>query len=808
MTIPTTAFANAVLANVQAKQPAEASLYQKMFGIWSGAPNAASAVPIANSSYCNSIVLSGFNPNTQNCAARFDTSAGALGSEWILAGRVDQKIGDKDVVFYRYKLDHGLQPTTISLINPNFNALSNQPEYDNQLTETHIFGPSMTNEFKGSASHYVAIFSQSEPLASNTFPVGIVTSGAVPFTSFGAQYDFPQGRDITQYQFIDDFALIRGKHNMKFGENFRRYDVSDQNFFFNYPGVYFGYVTAGLQNFANGLAYQYRKTLNAASDVPIAMWGMGVYAQDEWNVRSNLKLTLTLRVEHNSNPVCQFNCFADFNGPWQGLPSVTSAAPGNVPYSSDIATGLHQAYPSTDGLDYAPRFGFNWSPGKSNKWVVGGGFGLFYDNPAAGLVDDLLANPPSSVAIRVRPSAGVLPFDPGPNGGAAIWQASANSFSLSQTYSQISASLKVLGAVFAAPAFTSLQGNIASPRWQEWNLQVQRQLSNSMALTVNYVGNHGIHLPYTNSWANAFDLYGIYPGVKGIPASAPVPNYGQVSLVQFGAISDYNGMTVTLTKRFSRWFSTHLNYTWSHNLDEASNGGVFTYGDSQTLSQINPTSLRANNYGNSDYDIRHNFNADWVVTPTPQMSNPFLRQLLNGWSWSGKWYWRSGLPFSIEDGNWNGGLGNGGGVILATPIGGGAAQTSCGSGNIQNLDGTGTPCLNPNVFLNSGAASFNNFTAWSPQTRNQFRGPHYFNVDMNLHRNFKLPFREGMNLGIGVQAFNVFNHPNFSLPDNGLGDSTFGLIGGTVNAPVSPYGSFLGFDSSVRVVQLTARITF
>lgn len=81
-----------------------------------------------------------------------------------------------------------------------------------------------------------------------------------------------------------------------------------------------------------------------------------------------------------------------------------------------------------------------------------------------------------------------------------------------------------------------------------------------------------------------------------------------------------------------------------------------------------------------------------------------------------------------------------------------------------------------------------------------------FNTDLNLYRNFSIT--ERVRLGIGVQAFNVFNHPNFATPDAGLGDSTFGTISGMVNSPTSPYGTFLGFDSSVRVVQLSGKIVF
>ncbi len=101
---------------------------------------------------------------------------------------------------------------------------------------------------------------------------------------------------------------------MKVGANFRRYDVSDHNFFYNNPLVYFGNGNDDLSAFANGLAFQYRRALNFASDVPIAMWGLGVYGMDEWRVTDHFKLTLAMRAEHNSNPVCNYNCFANYEG--------------------------------------------------------------------------------------------------------------------------------------------------------------------------------------------------------------------------------------------------------------------------------------------------------------------------------------------------------------------------------------------------------------------------------------------------------------------------------------------------------------
>jgi hypothetical protein len=213
------------------------------------------------------------------------------------------------------------------------------------------------------------------------------------------------------------------------------------------------------------------------------------------------------------------------------------------------------------------------------------------------------------------------------------------------------------------------------------------------------------------------------------------------------------------------------------------------------------------NKGNSDYDIRHQLSADFVYSPTLHFANRLMQGALAGWQFSGKLTWRSGLPFSIVDNNWNGAIANGGGTILAQPIAGVSGQTSCGE-SAASPSGSGTPCLNAAAFVNTGAATWNNYTEWPTQSRNQYRAPHFFDFDMNLYKNFKI--KEKVDFALGLQAFNLFNHPNFGAPDNGLGDSTFGQITGPtgVSTPTSPYGTFLGFDSSPRLVQITGKIKF
>ena len=822
--VPTSAFASATLSHIAAVQPAELPTYKTLFNLFANAKGASTAVPtpLSSGGGCGDLVagaLPGFDPTTTPCTALFQATPTALSTQWILSARVDQNISDNDKMFFRYRMDRGLQATQLDPISSNFNASSNQPSYDGQFQETHIFNPHLTNAFTAAASHYQAIFEQDAAKVASTFPYAFITSGTVNLGwdlgagayGFNLQEAFPQGRNITQYQFIDDISWNRGNHNFKFGANFRRYDVSDHNFFYTNPRVYFGYSGSGMTEFVNGLAYQYRQADNIASNVPVAMWGLGFYGQDEWNVTQTLKLTLALRLERNSNPVCQTNCFANFASNWYTLPSVLAGAgASDVPYNKDIASNLHSAFPAVDKLDVSPRFGFSWSPRGVNTLVVSGGFGLFYDAPPAGLLDNTdLVNPPVSTTFRVRPSGGTPAFDPGPNGSAAIWQTSAaafqHGFTSGQTYSQIAANLTAMGVAFAPPAFTSSAGTLHAPRWQEWNLQVQKEIDRKTAVTINYVGNHGIWIPYANSWLNAWDQYGIFGGVAGIAATAPVPNYGTVTQYQSGAVSNYHGMTLSLRRQMSHWVSGLFSYTWSHNLDEGSNGGVFTYGDS-TLGQINPLSLRANNYGNSDYDVRHSLSANFVVTPKPKFDNKFLAHVASDWTWSGKMFYHTGLPFTVFDGNWA--LGNGGPAgIPALPLIGGATpgQSSCGGAN-AGVSGTQPGCLNPDAFLNSASDTFTGYPSWSTQRRNQYRGPGYFDMDMSLFKNVKLT--EMFTFSIGAQAFNVFNHPNFNNPDSTLGDSTFGQITSMVVAPTSPYGTFLGFDSSPRVLQVSAKLTF
>ena len=291
------------------------------------------------------------------------------------------------------------------------------------------------------------------------------------------------------------------------------------------------------------------------------------------------------------------------------------------------------------------------------------------------------------------------------------------------------------------------------------------------------------------------------PGCRWLP---PDPRFGTVTEYHSAAVSNYNGFSASFTRRFSAGFQFQASYTWSHALDEISNGGFLRYNfntNNGVLNQLDPTNLRRN-YGNADYDTRHYFSANYVWdVPIKKLARRGPDALLNGWQLSGTIFARSGLPFSVTDGNAIGVLGGqnyatlGGDLVLANWNG--LGSTSCSS----SANNPATPCLN---LANFSPAT----TGFGQQRRNQFYGPHYFNTDMAIMKNFPFPHFEGARISVGAQFFNLFNHPNFDQPVQDIASPQFGSIVATVSSPTSIIGSFLGGDASPRLIQLTARITF
>ena len=543
----------------------------------------------------------------------------------------------------------------------------------------------------------------------------------------------------------------------------------------------------GQTDFYNGIAYQTRQRFPSRSTQPVALWGLGIYAQDEWKVKPNLTLTLALRAEKNSNPVCQTDCGSLLNGSFNNLLAAGQLSP-TTPYNSIIQAGRHQLYRATDTINWAPRFGFAWSPVGPNT-VFRGGFGIFEDAFPAVAADQFMLNLPGLVEERITATpwgdttTSNSPYIQGANSAAAIM----SGFSQGASYS----TLKTTPG-FRAPLYHNQIGTFHTPYYEQWSFGFQQALGNKTSLSVGYVGNHGVHIPIYNEGLNAYNR-----ALAPLPTTVPTPIFTAFEQYSSSGISNYNGITSSISQRAAYGLSFQASYTWSHANDDVSNGGIAAtpYNASQSFGsltyQVNPTCLTCNNYGNADYDIRNSFNASYVWQMPYKFSNSFVNGAFGGWQISENFFWRSGLPLTVIDGNTA--IANYGPSNTVATVLDGAGQQGCVNGNSQ--------CLNPNSF---GAT---NLTGTFPtQRRNSYRGPHFFDSDFTIGKNFKLTERFVFNFT--TNFYNVFNHPNFTNPDLNLADGTFGQITTTTAPPTGPYGSFFTGLPSGRIVQFAGKITF
>lgn len=764
---------------------AEAPVIQTIFNQYNNAPGYANATPATD---------------VNGDAVQFNGTAGNFTHEYLITGRIDQVLGTNDRLFGHFNVDKGVQATFTSLLNPLFNAQSPQPQYQGQLNETHTFSPNITNQFLFALIYYRAIFTNTNQAAANQIvPYTLVwlngslgTNTATGFVG-GENYVWPQGRNVTGYQFADDLSFNRGAHTIKVGWSFRRDDVTDFD-----PSVRSvtpeNYATAA--SFGAGQATRFRQSFPLRPTQPVALYGEGWYVQDQWKLRPNFTLTYGLRFEHNSNPVCITNCFSNVAG--SSFLGMTTPTATDTPYNKQINSGLHQAFYDFQKIALEPRIGFAWLPfGSDSKTTVRAGFGMFADTFPGVIADSMLTNPPTSVPFYPHQAAGsYFQLDSAQPGSGANAVVAANAafqaaYANGGTFNTISAAVPG----FAAPSFTSAVHSVKYPTYEEYSLAIEQQVTRSTVVSVSYVGNHGYHEPVSDDNIQA-------SGLPGLPDATPNGAFGIVTEVSTGASSNYNGLIASVVDR-RKWLSLQLNYAYSHALDEISNGGISAFGNN-VAAPNNPYNL-SQNYGNADYDTRHYISGSYLLT-VPYFHGPHL--LTDGWQISGTVFHSTGIPFSVVDSGTPDGYGSA--SIFATQL---TSNVGNHCGGAKYAGANAVPC----AFAVSGnsSAGFANFdyvSGVNVQHRNQFFGPGYTDTDLSLTKGFAIPHWEGSSLRLGAQFFNVLNHPNFAQPVNdvesGSGPGGLGTITGTVNTPTSILGSFLGGDASPRLIQLKATFSF
>jgi hypothetical protein len=809
---------DAVTGSVYTPAPQLVPFYQNMFSLYdntSGTPLAVLGCPFNS----DGASVSGNPPNGNGCANRQSISHSSDDHEQVQTVRVDYNINPKDMAWFRFQADTGVQAAYTDPINPLFNSVSPQPLYSFAAGYTRVFSQNLVNYFNPAFSWYESLFGPNnfqKTLAA--FPIVLQGSGAnAPFTTIGGlDNTWVQGRHASRIFLNDNLAWSHGAHELRFGTNTRILRLNDYDFGEgSVPTV--AYTT--LAQFIYGVASTAAETFPQDANEPFNFLNLDLYAQDTWKITPKLTWTFGLRDTFNSNPLNPHDQIARLRSSFDAISHDV-----NEPLDAAIQTHLGNVFSSTPIAILQPRTALAWQ--FEPKTVLRSGFGVFSDILPGSVADLVGVNPPYVRTFQggLLGTAGGTTIAPGVPGSAVDADAAANQrFAASFSQGELSCASPLANPAACLPpvAITAVPtGELHAPYFMEWSLGLEHQFGTTGSLQAQYVGTRAVNQPYSTQ-VNGYQTvcHGCFAPFPYLQPSDP--RFGAVTQLSTGANSHYHGLQLTAMKHLGHGLQGQLNYTWSHCLDTVSNGGFLQFSSGGILSPL-PGELNRD-YGSCDYDIRHNLDGQYVYALPIKVRSEYFRQALNGWQISGAVFWHSGVPFSVlstpysADGN---GIVQGSGAQFASVIPGvplyehhpipGVTQ----AGTIQ--------WLNPNAFVSAVDPSIGACNGGdSPQNcqfgslaRNALRGPDFSWNDFYLTKWF--PVTEHVKLRIEAQFFNVFNHPNFALPSVVLAgipgkpstQTGFGALTYTTSPPTGLLGVGLGGDSSPRMIALHARLEF
>jgi hypothetical protein len=808
VSVPSPQFEQYTLAHVPA---ASVPLYQDIFNLYNNAPGINRAVAVTNGtgllqdgngnlgcghqktfpgSYLNGPGSGQFGVNVP-CALAFGTNASSVNTESFVSGRLDETINDKQRLYFRISDDWGLQASSTSPLSSVFNRQSYQPWIIPQINYTYVLTPRLVNNFILSGNWYSVISGVPNFQAALALvPEGVtISDGGANGGGFAAiSPALPTGRRGQQYQVIDDLSWTHGRHAIGVGINHRANRVTDTSIA---SGSEVGaYTFSDLEDFAIGkvnstnTGSKFTQSFPLLAAAHIRLHSLNLYAQDEWAIRNNVKLTFGIRLEQNGNPSCLEKCFSKFNTPFLGSAYQAGAS---VPYNSTIVTGQAYAFPQMEGFIAEPRFGAVVSPFGPHGPVVRGGVGLFANSPAGSVAASVFANSPNKFSPNVSFGTVGLASDSASAVSAAILsdQVFQQGFAQGDTLAQFQTAL---GKVpFAAPSFYSTPQNYKTIKVVEWSLEIEQPIGAYDVLALTYAGNHGYDEPETNADVNGYIASASrYPnGFSGLPTAIPDPRFSTVTALLESGYSNYDGLTAQFRHAFHHSLQGKVFYTWSHAL--------------QLGTVYNPYDL-SYGYGNTSFDTRHNLTGD-LLWNSPRLHQRYLQAIAGGWTIGAKLYLYSGRPFSATNSQIPGNLSSTfGGTILADLLTPGLLGIHCTDVNAR--------CFSPTAFAATSVSAANpnvqtNFGNIQP---NSFWGPGFFNISTQVTKT--IPVRERAAVQIGASAFNLLNHPSFAVPNGNVTSGSFGLITSTVSSPTSIYGTGQGAIVSGRVLVVLAKINF
>jgi hypothetical protein len=831
-TVPTPAFQNYVLDQLprggvnsitgSTYQPAPqlVPFYQKLFALYgntAGTPLAVLGCPFNS----GGVVAAGNPPNGNGCANRQSVSHSSDDREQVQTARIDYNINTNNMAWFRFQSDTGLQAAYTDPINPIFNAISPQPLYSFASGYTHVFSGHLVNYFNPAFSWYASLFGPADfdqTLAA--FPIVLQGSGSnAPFTPLGGlDNTWVQGRRAARFFINDNLAWTVGSNEFRFGTNARILRLNDYDFG---EGVVPLVTYNTLPQFIYGVASTASETFPLADSQPYHFLNLDFYAQDTWKLTHSVTWTFGIRDTYNSNPLNPHDAVARLAGSFDSMSHDV-----NQPLDAAIQTHLGNVFASTPLAILQPRTAIAWQIAPHT--VLRSGFGLFSDILPGSVADLIGTNPPYSKTFQggLLGSVGGVSIAPGVPDSAIDATVAANQlFNSGFANGELSCASLLANRSSCLPpiSITAVpDGKLHAPYFMQWSFALEHQIGNALNLRAQYVGTRAVNQPYETQ-VNGYQT--VCPGCFApFPYGQAVdPRFGPVTQLNTGANSHYNGLQLTADKRLAHGFQVLVNYTWSHCMDTVSNGGFLPFAAGAILSPL-PGDL-SRQYGPCDYDVRDNLTAQYVYQLPVKARNPLLARIVNGWQISGTAFWHSGLPFSVLSAPYSAN-GNGIGIIQ----GSGPQYASVVPGvpvydhnSIPGITQPGTnQWLNPDAFVSTvdpstGACAGGDSAAncqFGNLGRNALRGPDFVWSDLYLTKWFQLS--EHVKLRIDGQFFNVFNHPNFGLPNvvyagvpgKPSTQTGFGALSYTTSPPTGLLGVGLGGDSSPRMIAFQARLEF
>jgi len=663
--------------------------------------------------------------------------------------RFDQQITQKDTAFVSFSRGSSdIQRGSIFASPGNGNPFPfAQPLLGYNLTasETHVFGPSLFNEFHMGYTHNDSnqLAPESTPLFQQFGLTGIPPANALTglpniavtgFSSLGDNTFLPNPKLVQVGQFNDTASWQRGKHSFTFGgqvilthnfagtsSNARSTLNFNGQFTSRVPGTGAGSAVADLL-----LGQTSSATISTFLVARFRNRYAGAFVNDTWRITPKLTLNLGVRYDLQTPMWDRDNRLANF-----------IFAPGTPGFGTLVtAQGGDLQQRSFSGLDtnnFAPRIGLAYQ--LNSKTVIRSAFGIFYGGLGfQAIAQTGAANPPFFYSVPLTSST----------------NAAVSSLVLSTGFP----SDVLTPSRGQNPNVFAISSNYPMPAVNQWNFAIERQLPSDSILKIGYVGNSASHLMADNNF-NA-----PVPGPGGTNARRPFPQYGELIYQSPYAHSSYEGLQLTFQKRYSNTLSFLANYTWSHSFDNVHNNEDNTGG----MVPQDPNNTNAEK-AESGFDIRHRFVANVVYNlpigrpGTLLGGNRLARQVLGGWQVGGIFTAQGGYPLTPTV--------NPSPANSTTPE---RPNRVC-NGNLDSGQRSIDAWYNVSCFNVPSLYTYGN------SARDVIRVPGLINIDFLVDRTFS--FTERYRLEFRSEFFNLTNTAHFGEPNVTINTGQAGRITNT-----------------------------